>query len=65
MEERLKVVVRGLIEVLVALTIMHNSLTDSYTTIYCIVIYILASVRSVYWEQFDILFFVFVLTYMT
>mmetsp|Transcript_19188 Transcript_19188/g.29391 ORF Transcript_19188/g.29391 Transcript_19188/m.29391 type:complete len:361 (+) Transcript_19188:10-1092(+) len=63
-EERLKIVVRGVIEIVISLLIMWWALSDSYSLFYCLAIYAFAAVRSVYAEQLDLMIWVFCVTYM-
>mmetsp|Transcript_15737 Transcript_15737/g.26545 ORF Transcript_15737/g.26545 Transcript_15737/m.26545 type:complete len:262 (+) Transcript_15737:575-1360(+) len=62
-EERLKLSVRGLVEVVVALFLTSGTLTDNYTPFYCLCVYALAVVRSVYKERFDLFWTTFVAAY--
>jgi hypothetical protein len=60
-EERLKVVVRGLIEMIVALVITKQ---DMYAWVYCTSLYVLAAIRSIYLEKFDLFASIFLCSYM-
>ena len=59
--ERLKIVVRGLIEIVVALIITGEF--KLYSWIYCMFIYTLAGIRSIYKEKFDIFATFFITCY--
>jgi hypothetical protein len=62
-EARVKVVSRGLLEVVIALLLTSHHLTDSYSLFFCLAIYSLAALRSIYIEAFDLPFLVFLVAY--
>ena len=65
-EERFKVVVRGAIEIVVALLITRSFgwQSDNYSWLYCSSLYCLAALRSIYLEKFDLFASIFLCCYM-
>lgn len=65
-ESRIKIAVRGLIELFVALSISHGLkyFDDKYAWLYCLSLYGLTCLRSVYLELFDLVASVFVSCYI-
>jgi hypothetical protein len=54
---------RGFIEVMIALFLTFKYRSDSYAFWWCSFIYILAAIRSVFNEQFDLPALIFILAY--
>lgn len=52
-EERVKVVARGLIELTLSLLITMGTFESKFPFAYCYAIFVLASVRSIYYEKID------------
>lgn len=67
-EERVKLVARAGIEVLVSLVlaqVVHGAFQDFYPWVYCLSVFAFTAVRSIYFEQLDLWFVLFLVTYFT
>ena len=53
-QERVKIVARGLIEMTISLLMTMMTFDSMYPFLYCYGVYILASVRSIYYEKVDL-----------
>lgn len=62
-EARVKVVARGFVEICIALLLSQKKLSGVNSLLYSLTIYAIASLRSVFIEEFDIPAIVFALTY--
>jgi hypothetical protein len=64
-EQRFKTVARALIELIVSLILTYATYQSVFPMIYCLSVFILVSVRSIYFEKIDLTFTIFLVLYFS
>lgn len=64
MEDRVKIVVRGLLELTIGLALTQSSFENFWPWIYCYGVYGMTALRSIFSEQIDLMATIFVVMYI-
>lgn len=64
-QERVKIVARGLIEMTIALLMTMVTFESMFPFLYCYGVYALASIRSIYYEKIDLTAMIFLILYFS